>query len=425
MSRCLPASLLLLSAASPALALPQASSGAPGESCVVCHGKEGHDLARSIHSKAGITCTSCHGGDGGSLEVGQAHGKDLARLAKPREMLESCGGCHSDVQRMRLYGLRTDQLSLYWTSRHGERLTQESDANVATCVSCHGSHLVLGATDPRSPVHRFNQVVTCGRCHSDEGLMGRYGLNSDTVDLYRKSVHGHALLDEGHVAAPACADCHGSHGAAPPRMKEIGQVCGHCHSVVQGYFEDSPHFLALAKGAPVACVACHGNHLVSKPSADLFVGEEKGHCGSCHAEEKDPASATAAQLHAGVVELDRTIRSAEEDVRIAGTKGLFLGPEKGYLDDARGLLVRARALTHRLSAPALADILNRGRAMVQQTRESLETKGRVFRDRRIFTTIFFGVSVAFGIVLVMYGRLIRGRSKSVAGSSAAGAGDVR
>lgn len=398
----------------------QAKAPESGERCIVCHGKEGADLARSIHAKAAISCTSCHGGDPSSLEVETAHGKSLARLEKPREMLESCAGCHSDLERMRLYGLRTDQLSLYWTSRHGQLLAKEDDAPVATCVSCHGSHGILPTNDPRSPVHPFNQAETCGRCHSDPALTSRYHLDPNTVALYRSSVHGHALLEQGKVAAPACADCHGSHGASPPRTKEIGQVCGHCHSVVQGYFEDSPHAHAASAGNPVECVSCHGDHGIARPTPELFVGDEKSHCASCHMDANDAALATARQLHDGIVELGETIRSGEEEVRIAGTKGLFLGPEKGYLDDARGLLVRARALTHRLSVAALTDILNRGQAMVQQTRESLATKARVFRDRRIFTAIFFGVSLAFGIVLLMYGRMIRGRWKA----AKAGSGDV-
>lgn len=205
------------------------------ESCVVCHGKEGMALAQSIHSKAGIRCTSCHGGDGTALEVEAAHGAELKRYKTPREALDSCGTCHSDVQKMRVYGLRTDQLSLYWTSKHGEKLAQDGDRNVAICTSCHGTHDVLRVSDTRSPVHPYNQVATCGRCHADAKLMGEYKLDAGVVQQYRQSIHGKALIDEAHPAAPACATCHGSHGANPPRTNDIEQVCGQCHSVVQAH----------------------------------------------------------------------------------------------------------------------------------------------------------------------------------------------
>lgn len=374
----------------------------------MCHGKQRAQLELSIHAKAQITCTSCHGGNPAALEVEDAHGAQLKKLSTPREALESCGGCHADVQRMRLYGLRTDQLSLYWTSAHGERLAKEPDAKVATCTSCHGVHDVLAAHDTRSPVHPFRQVETCGRCHSDAQRMAPYGLDATVVEKYRASVHGRALLDESHPSAPACATCHGAHGAAPPRVSDIEQVCGQCHSVVQGHYDRSPHAAAARHGKSVQCDSCHGSHEVSPPSPSMFLGDDDRHCGACHADEQDPARKIARELHDGVTGLDAEIRATEEELRHAGARGLFLGAEKGYLDDARGLLVRARASTHQASSAAQADILNRGQAMVLQTRESLATKGRIFRDRKIFTGVFGALALIFAFVLWMYGRAIGG-----------------
>jgi cytochrome c553 len=379
------------------------------ESCVVCHGKEGKDLAQSIHAKAGILCTSCHGGDGTALEVEAAHGKDLKRYKTPREALDSCGSCHSDVQKMRVYGLRTDQLSLYWTSKHGEKLAADGDPNVATCTSCHGTHDVLRVSDTRSPVHPFNQVATCGRCHADAKLMGEYKLDPKVVEQYRASIHGKALMDEAHPAAPACATCHGSHGANPPRTRDIEQVCGQCHSVVQAHYDESPHAKAAALGkSAVQCASCHGSHTIGLPSPAMFLGDEEHHCGSCHMDEKDKARGVAQSLHDGIEDLGKLIDEAEKDLRTAAGRGLFLGPEKGYLDDARGLLVRARASTHKLSPPAQTDLLDRADAMVLQTREGLATKARIFRDHKLFTDLFCGLTAIFALVLLMYGRIIAG-----------------
>lgn len=416
-----PLHAILVSAlvASPAFA--QFSPQAPGrsaraakpENCAVCHGKEARELASSIHANADVRCTSCHGGDPASMEVATAHGKELKKLGTPREALESCGGCHSDVQRMRLYGQRTDQLSLYWTSRHGELMAKDADPNVAICTSCHGVHGVLAARDTRSPVHPFNQGETCGRCHADEKLMAKYGLDAHVVEQYRSSVHGRVLIEESHPAAPSCATCHGSHGAAPPRVDDIAQVCGQCHSVVQGHYDASPHAAATSKGKSVQCASCHASHAVVSPSAEMFLGDAEHHCGSCHADEQDPARAIGRELHAGVTGLARAIQETEQELRTAGGRGLFLGAEKGYLDDAKGLLVRARALTHASSTAAQTDMLNRGQAAVLQTRENLATKARIFRDRKIFTAIFGGLTLVFAIVLWMYGRTIGGGWKRV------------
>lgn len=406
--------------------VPRTQSRARGEkaeNCTVCHGKEARELAGSIHAHADVRCTTCHGGDPSALEVAAAHGKDLKKLGTPRETLESCGGCHSDVQRMRLYGQRTDQLSLYWTSKHGERMAKDGNADVATCTSCHGVHDVLAALDTRSPVHPFNQVETCGRCHADAQLMGKHGLDAQVVEQYRESVHGRALIESSHPAAPACATCHGSHGATPPRVDDIAQVCGHCHSVVQEHYDASPHAAAAKKGRSVQCASCHGSHAVGQPSAEMFLGDADRHCGSCHADEKDPARAIGRELHDGVIGLARAIVETEEELRTAGGRGLFLGAERGYLDDAKGLLVRARALTHAASTSAQTDILNRGQAAVLQTRENLATKARTFRDRKIFTTIFGVLALVFAVVLWMYGRALGGEWKLGRAGSKARAGE--
>ena len=400
----------LLCCAAPATA--QAAVGSPpANGCVVCHGEQGRLHERGLHARAGIGCVECHGGDARALEVEAAHGPDLVALRGPAESVAACGGCHGDVQRMRLYGLRTDQLSLYATSQHGQKLAEDPQTDVATCVSCHGSHQVLAPTDTRSPIHKFNQVATCGACHADPERMDRHGLPHDVIDKYTGSVHGRALLEQGHPAAPACTDCHGSHGAAPPGVSEVETVCGHCHSVVQDYFEQGPHAPSQGAGAAVQCASCHGNHAIAAPLDEMFLGDEEGHCGACHDAEVGTALAVAERLHSDVASFEASILEAEEAVRAASERGLFLGAESGYLGDARSLLVRARSLTHTLSTEVLDDALNRGDAMVETAMENLAMKRRGLRDRKIFTGIFFAVALAFCVALLLYAREIRGRWK--------------
>lgn len=402
--------------AAPALALaygqqaPHATTGSTN--CAVCHGQENRELESSIHTSAGVGCIACHGGSPDALDVAGAHGAHLAGLRDPRAAVESCGGCHADVERMRSFALRTDQLSLYTSSPHGQRLAKDGDPNVATCVSCHGSHAVLKASDPLSPVHPAKQAATCGLCHSDAAKMAKYGLRADQEELYRKSVHGRALLDLGHRSAPVCSDCHGSHGAVPPRVQDVAMVCGRCHSTVESYFLESPHAkpgsATAGAHASMSCVACHSNHLVTTPSSAMFLGDEAGHCGSCHSGAHDRALAVASKLHDDVESLVATIEDAQRAVGEAAQRGLFLGDERGYLDDARGVLVRARTMTHTLSPTMLDDALSRSHALVGQSLSALATKQRVFRDRKLVTAIFFGICIAFAIALWMYGRVIRG-----------------
>jgi hypothetical protein len=381
----------------------------PDRNCIVCHGKQGLEIERSVHATVGLSCSSCHGGVPDSLEVEAAHGDSLKPLTGALESVESCGGCHSDLERMRSYGLRTDQRALYLTSGHGVGLFERGDENVASCVDCHGSHEVRRANDPLSSVHKRNQPETCGKCHSDAELMSQYGLPGDVSERFRESVHGKALLERGHLSSPSCADCHGRHGALPPRVGEVEQVCGHCHSVVREWYDESPHFGATTDdGALVDCIACHGEHDVATPTSALFMGADERHCGSCHAEGDDPGRQAAGELFEAVQHFASTIEEAEAELRVAADRGLYLDSEHGYLDDARGLLVRARTLTHTASTPALADLINRGMGMVLQTRDSLELKQRGLRDRRIFTGLFFALTLVLALVLFLYAREIRG-----------------
>jgi hypothetical protein len=251
--------------------------------------------------------------------------------------------------------------------------------------------------------------------------MASYGLPSDQVEQFTSSVHGRALLIDFHPAAPACTDCHGSHGTQPPRAADVETVCGQCHNIVQSFYDESPHATGASK---VACTACHGDHGVAEPSPAMFVGDDERHCGNCHTTPGEEALAIGAQLRQDVERLQSTIRDAQGVVDEAGSRGLFLGDERGYIEEARGLLVRARTMTHTLSPAALDDVLNRGQAMVQTMLESLATKQRTFRDRRIFTAIFLGLTFTFAVALLLYARELSGRWKRSRSARSSGASHV-
>ena len=388
--------------------LAPASAGqvAKGSSCAVCHGEQGHELALGRHAEAGVGCVQCHGGVEGPLDVEGAHAGKIDALKSPRAIVASCGGCHSDIERMRSFGLRTDQASLYSVSHHGVKLAQDANADVATCVTCHGAHRVLPVSDSRSPVYKTRQAETCGKCHDDQEFTKKHGLEFGMVDAWRKSVHGKALLEEGRIASPVCTDCHGSHGAAPPRHDEVGHVCGECHTVVQQYFRESAHFRAAQRGEIDECISCHGHHGVAEPSAEMLLVRAGSVCLPCHSAESDPARQVASTIYDDLKKLDASITETERMLGEAAGSGLFIDEEAGYLDDARSLRIRARAITHTLSSAALGDLLNRGQAMVQETRERLAIKARSFRDHKIYTAIFFLVALLFAGVLQVYRRQI-------------------
>ncbi len=178
------------------------------ESCRTCHPDVKIDYESSIHARE-FSCTVCHGGDPAVTSL-EAHAASKGYIGKPKrtEIPALCASCHADPNRMKPFGLPTDQYAQYQTSQHG-LLLAKGDAHVAVCTDCHGVHNILPRDEPNSPDAPRNIPTTCGRCHADHELMAAYNLPADQVDKVRGSVHGTALFVDEHPSAPTCTTCHG------------------------------------------------------------------------------------------------------------------------------------------------------------------------------------------------------------------------
>ncbi len=360
-------------------------------SCSSCHGAEAREWEEGTHRDLELDCTGCHGGNPALLSrEACVDGPEFLGVPSGAALVEICGSCHSNGRMMNAYGLAADQLARYKESGHGRSLYEDGDKNVATCVSCHDAHAVFSAQDPRALVHRRNLPRTCATCHADADLMARYGLPATIFADYAKSVHGARLLAGVDLGLPTCSDCHGSHGAAPPGVREVVNVCGHCHISTRDYFVQSPHFAASRAGEMEECISCHGSHAVRRTSAELFLADADGGCVSCHApDESDPGFAAARKIAASLRELEDALEGIRTGLTEAQGSGLFIDAEKSYMEDARRLLVQVGPMTHAVDPELVAEVAREGRAMIQETEESLSVKARQFRDRRIMTAIIF------------------------------------
>jgi predicted CXXCH cytochrome family protein len=86
--------------------------------------------------------------------------------------------------------------------------------------------------------------------------MKPYGVATDQFAGYVESVHYKAMVETGDLTAPTCTTCHGSHGAAPPGVVAVANVCATCHVLQGKFFEESPHKQAFAKLELPSCVTC-------------------------------------------------------------------------------------------------------------------------------------------------------------------------
>ena len=297
---------LALTLAPMLLAMLQAPLAAQApNSCLDCHSALDDPLkvtqaqfSQDIHFQKGLTCASCHGGDPTKDDM-NAMSKAAGFRGKPdRKTIPAlCGKCHSDAAFMRQYNpsLRTDQLSQYQTSVHG-KLLAKGDSKVAVCIDCHSVHNIRPASDTRSSVHPTNVAQTCARCHADAAYMKPYKIATDQFAGYGASVHHEALAVRGDLSAPTCTTCHGNHGAAPPGVATVQNVCSTCHVFQAQLFEGSPHKAAFAAASLPGCVTCHSNHRVIHPSDDMLGTGPASVCTNCHT-SGDAGYQAAAQFH--------------------------------------------------------------------------------------------------------------------------------
>jgi hypothetical protein len=373
--------LLCLLVPAAALAAPPSGKaiGAPGkhavDSCTGCHRGLAEPRLKAptesvdadIHHIQGITCAGCHGGDPSAADKASAMdpkrgfvGK-FARAAIP----EMCGSCHSDAAFMLRYApnIPTDQLAQYRTSKHGLALAK-GDANVAVCTSCHGAHGILPPSDARSPVYPTHVVETCGACHGNAAMMATYGIKGTELADYKKSVHYAALVEKNDLSAPTCNKCHGSHGATPPGVSSVSNVCGTCHVTQRERFDLSPHKDAFAALEQPACESCHSNHAVVHPG-DGFIGVGEGQvCGQCHS-AGDQGATVAAAVSGELAGMHERLAATESRVKRVERAGMLMDDAQVKLEEAHQGVVLAQVEIHSVDPKRVA----------AQTRQVLDAVG--------------------------------------------------
>jgi hypothetical protein len=343
-------------------ALAGGSRAQTANTCMDCHGVLDPPLrvtpeqfSQDIHAQKGLTCASCHGGDPTKADMDA-----MSKAAGFRGKIERgqipglCARCHSDGNFMRKYnpGLRTDQFSQYQTSVHG-KLFAKGDTKVAVCIDCHGVHDLRPATDTRSKIYALNIAQTCARCHADAAYMKPYGIPTDQFAKYNTSVHHEAMTTGGDLSAPTCTTCHGNHGAAPPGVDSVRNVCSNCHVFQAQMYDKSSHKNVFQAAGLPGCVVCHSNHGITRPTdAKLGTGPE-GVCMQCHSPGDDCDRARLGIL-AGLTKLDESIKSADRLLAVAESSGMEVSEARLQQDQARDSLTKARVTIHSFQ-PQLID----------------------------------------------------------------------
>jgi len=347
-----------------------AQAKASADSCAACHLETGDDrlatpvkaYAQDIHRTKGFGCVACHGGDANEAGM-EAMDPGKGYIGKPtrQQVVEVCGRCHADARFMKQYnpGLRVDQVAEYATSVHGRRLKELNDAKVATCTSCHPAHAIRPKSHPQSTVHPLKVAGTCGRCHGDAAYMAAYKIPTDQVQKYTQSVHWKTMSVKGDLAAPTCNSCHGNHGAAPPGVSWVGNVCGQCHTVMADLFATSVHARVFTDMGSPGCATCHHNHDIQPASAMVVGLDDKAVCAACHS-ATDKGGRAALEIRGALDRLRQAQATATGVLERAEHAGMEVSQARFDLNGANDALVKARAAIHTFSVPAVKTEVDAG-----------------------------------------------------------------
>ena len=389
--------------------LALAQDPAPESSCVTnCHTEEATSFRDCVHRDQ-MRCVDCHGGNPAALrDAEKSHDPAAGFLgALTRDKIpDLCGRCHSDPRRMHAFGLKTDQLEHYKTSKHGQAVFEKGDLSAAVCTDCHGTHRIYPAHDPRAPTAPANQPQTCGRCHTEK--------ESTVVAEFTESVHGRAL-DDGLRGAPACADCHGAHAATPAGVRDIVQGCGRCHTNTADHFRRGPHATSEMRCDAChdertpeyrgsGCTTCHGVHAIERPDARLYRGDAVGRCGHCHREADHAAHEVAATILEGTRRLEDALQASLNQIEAAKELGVFLDNEKIYLRESQRALVSVWPLSHAMDGAAIGNHLELGLRRQDRTREMISKRAIALRDRKL---LLVGLSFILLLLAALLGMKLK------------------
>jgi cytochrome b subunit of formate dehydrogenase len=262
--------------------------------CGQCHDKEERDYRQSAHRLARLhgdevaaKCADCH--DGHKVLSSSNPESPVNHYQIPY----TCEKCHTDEPVITKDFVRLPiSMPNYEHSVHGKGWLEGKPT--AVCTDCHGSHLLISASESKSDINQLNIAHTCGQCHEE------------VSEKYSNSIHGKALA-HGISDSPSCTDCHSEHliqdvndsDAAVRRSNQADDTCGKCHEdpamsaryglpldVVKNY-QDSYHGWANESGGEAAavCVDCHNVHEIKSvldPSSSIHADNKVETCGRCH-----------------------------------------------------------------------------------------------------------------------------------------------
>ncbi len=215
---------------------------------------------------------------------------------------------------------------------------------------------------------------------------------------YKTSVHAHALYEKGDLGAPTCNDCRGSHGAVPPGVGSVANVCGSCHGREASLFRETEQKKGLDLDLCIQCMVCHDNHAVKAPTPDMLGVGPRSTCVGCHP-PGEPQYAAAERMGANLERLRTGLDHAHELLERAERAGVEVSEDQFALQQAQDQVVEARVLVHSFDEERFQATVATGTAVVEGGLGAGRRAFRELRERRL------GLGVSLIVILAVIGGL--------------------
>jgi predicted CXXCH cytochrome family protein len=224
--------------------------------------------------------------------------------------------------------------------------------------------------------------------------MAPYTLPVDQHEKYQRSVHWRMLSEEGDLSAPTCNDCHGNHGAAPPGVSWVGNVCGQCHTVMASMFSESFHSQIFAMLGNPGCATCHANHEIVETGDELLGLQEGAVCSRCHS-DSSTGGRIAVEMRGLIDSLRVEVFRADSILSRAEHAGMEVSQAQFDLNSATTSLVSARTAVHSFSGDAVRVEVEGGLEVTAQAYARGQDAMDELQVRRI------GLAVSVSIILLL------------------------
>ena len=242
---------------------------------------------------------------------------------------------------------------------------------------------------------QFLTCVTIARPAAAASIF-RHSFLTPREKLRLEDMHHQALAVRGDLSAPTCTTCHGNHGAAPPGVDKVENVCSNCHTFQAQMYEKSSHKKAFEAASLPGCVVCHSNHGISHPTDAMLGSGPEGVCMRCHT-PGDACDRARAGFQSSLGRLDEAIKSTDRVLGVAESSGMEVSEARLGQDQARDSLTKARVTIHSFRTDLVDQDIQAGLKIAGQNLQAGQ-RAMVERNHR---RVGLGMSlIAIGIALV-------------------------